>query len=105
MEIEPMAPLRRHGHADESLGVGRHEIHVGCRGETRRADAVSLVLAVLVIRHHDNLAACQCGEAILDSVKLSFQNGAYFTIIPPHAANDRRAHGERRTTRQNPISK
>ena len=91
VQIEPMAPLRRHGHADESLGVGRHEIHVGGRGETRRADAVSLVLAVLVIRHHDDLAACQRGEAILDCVKLSFQNGAYFTTFPSCAANYRRA--------------
>ena len=91
MQIEPMAPVRRHGHADEPLGVGRHEIHVGGRGETRRADAVSLVLAVLVIRHHDDLAACERGEAILDSVKLLFQNGAYFTTFPSCAANYRRA--------------
>ena len=80
VEIQPVAPLARHGHAYQPLCVGGHEVNVSRGGETGRADAVALVFAILIVGHHNNLASRQRSETILDIVKSLFQSGRYFTI-------------------------
>ena len=80
VEIKLAAPILRHGHAYEPLRMCRHEIHVGQCGETCGADAVALVLAILIIGNNNNLTARKRGETLLNTVEFLFQNGWYFTI-------------------------
>ena len=68
-QVEPFAPGARHRHADEAPRVGRHEVDVLGRRELGGADAVALVLTVLVVRDHDDLATPQRGEAFFDGIK------------------------------------
>src|SRR5690606_38168763 len=49
-----------------ATAVLRHEVDDLGRDLVRRADQVALVLAVLVIHHHDQLAGAEIGEGPLD---------------------------------------
>ena len=51
--------LRCHGHADESAGVGGHEVDVLRGGKLPGADEVGFVFAVRVVRHQDEAAHAQ----------------------------------------------
>ena len=69
LEAEPGRPFPRHGHADEALCVGGHEIDVGSGRKLGGADAVAFVLAVLVIGDDDDLAPLQCGDAVFNRIE------------------------------------
>ena len=80
VQIKPTAPLLRHGHADQSLCMRGHEIHVCQRGESGSAYAVALVLAILIVGNNNNLTARKRGETLLNAIEFLFQIGWYFTI-------------------------
>ena len=55
-----------HGHADEALGVGCHEVDVLGGGELRRANEVAFVFAFGVVGAHDESAGAQLIERVFD---------------------------------------
>ena len=62
--------LLRHGHADEALAVGGHEVDVLGGGELRRADEVALILPIGIVGDQNELALPQVLQGLLDGVKL-----------------------------------
>ena len=58
--------LARQRHADEATRLAQHEIDHRRSDLLRRADEIALVLAVLVIGNHDELARAQIGDCLLN---------------------------------------
>ena len=58
-ELEAVDVLLRHGHTDQALAVGGHEVDVLCGGELCGTDEVPLVFPVGVVGAEDELAVAQ----------------------------------------------
>ena len=59
---------RRHGHADEPLGVGGHEVDVLRGGELGGADEVPLVLPVRVVGDQDQTPLPELLQGLFNGV-------------------------------------
>ena len=59
-----------HGHADEPLAVGGHEVDVLRGGKLRRADEVPFVLSFRVIGDQDQLALSQILQSLRNGIEL-----------------------------------
>ena len=68
-DLQTLYEFLRHGHADESLSVGRHEVDVLRGGKLRCADEIALVLAVRVVDADDDLS--------FPEILYSFFNGVH----------------------------
>ena len=74
-QIQGIEPLPLHGQADQSPGVGGHEVDLlGC-GELGRTDQVTFVLPVLVIDHHDRFPVADGRQGIGDGVEMNARGG------------------------------
>ena len=86
-ETKLVAPLAGECQADEAAPVGGHEVdHLG-RDEFGRADEVTLVLAVLVVGHDDDLAVAQVVDGLLDGAEVH----AGFSILQSAPGEERLA--------------
>ena len=65
-EVHLVGALARQRHADEATRLAQHEIDHRRSDLLRRADEIALVLAVLVIGNHDELARAQIGDCLLN---------------------------------------
>ena len=57
--------------AEDAAGVADHEADLVGRGLGRRHDQVALVLAVVVVHDHDQLARRDGGDGVVDGVEFS----------------------------------
>ena len=69
-ELELLDVPIGHGHADEALAVGGHEVDVLRGGKLCRADEVPLVLPVGVVGAEDHLALAQVLQGLFNGVVL-----------------------------------
>jgi hypothetical protein len=65
-QLELVGAGARQGEADPSTCLPDHEIDHFGRHELRRANEIALILAILVIRHDDQLAGLDVGNRLLD---------------------------------------
>ena len=65
-EVEGVGPLRKERHADHPGGVGQEECDVLGGRRLRRHHQVTLVLAVLVVDHHDHAEASDGIDGLLN---------------------------------------
>ena len=63
-KIKDIETLTLHGNADETAGLGSHEVDLEGCGELGSADDVAFILAVLIIDDNDRLTVTNGGEAI-----------------------------------------
>ena len=75
VKLQACGDLSAHRHADEALGLARHEVDVGLRGILRGANEVALVLAVGVVNHHDAVAHLKLGDCLFNGVHLDVCHG------------------------------
>ena len=81
VQIELAAPFPGHRHANQALCMRRHEVYVRGGGESRRADTVAFVFAILIIGDNNNLTARERGETFLNTIEFLFQNSRIFYHI------------------------
>ena len=68
IEVQALGVLRRQGRADDAGGMADDEGHFLRRAQRRRHEQVALVLAVVVVGDHDDLAAGERGHQLLHAV-------------------------------------
>ena len=69
-ELELPDVFQGHGHADEALGVGGHEVHVFGGGKLGCADEVAFVFPVGVVGAEDHASLAQVFQSFFDGVVL-----------------------------------
>ena len=69
-ELELLDVLIGHGHTDEALAVGGHEVHVLGGGKLGGADEVALIFPVGIVGAEDHAALPQFFQGFLDGVIL-----------------------------------
>ena len=82
-ELEFFHILIGHGHADEALAVGGHEVHVLRGGKLCRADEIPLVLPVGVVGAEDHFALAQVLQGLFDGVVL--KHGRLLSWLKSHS--------------------
>ena len=90
-ELQLLAKIDAHRHADETLAVHRHEVHVFGGGELGRTDEIALVLTIWIVGAEDNLTLAQVFECFFDGVEfehacsfLSQTNVLTYSLKPIH---------------------
>ena len=63
-QVEALADLAAHRHADEALSGTCHEVDVLGRGKLGCADEVALVLSIRIVEHEDALASAEGCESV-----------------------------------------
>jgi hypothetical protein len=81
-ESELIDAFGRQRETDQPTSVGGHEIDDVRRDILRRADEVAFVLAVLIVRDDDHLAATDGLDRVLDGVEV--HAGRLFANCPQH---------------------
>ena len=69
-ELELPDVFQGHGHTDEALGVGGHEVHVFGGGKLGCADEVALVFPVGVVGAEDHASLAQVFQSFFDGIVL-----------------------------------
>ena len=82
-ELELPDVLIGHGHADEPLAMGGHEVHVFRGGKLRSANEVPLVLPVGVVGAEDHFALAQVLQGLFDGVVL--KHGRLLSWLKSHS--------------------
>ena len=68
-QAELLNIFRAHRHADQALGVGRHEIHVLSGRKFCSTDEIAFVFAIGIVSDENELAGAQVGQCFFDGIK------------------------------------